>query len=66
MKEDSRITGFWDLRQISALAQQKVITVPLTLSKIKPSWACFPKALASPGASKVQPRPAAAITRREI
>lgn len=33
LKEDSRFTGFWDLRQISTCAQRKVITVPLTCRK---------------------------------
>lgn len=46
MKVDSRITGFWDLRQISTLAEQKIITVPLTSgSRFDPSGLSFLRVL---------------------
>lgn len=41
VREDLRITGFWDLSQISALAQQKVITFPLTFRRLDPPGPAF-------------------------
>lgn len=53
VKVDSRITGFWDLRQISTLAQQKIITVPLTSgSRFDPSGLSFLRLLDLQGAVK--------------
>lgn len=53
VKVDSRITGFWDLRQISTLAQQKIITVPLTSgNRFDPSGLSFLRLLDLQGAVK--------------